>query len=115
MPETDQPGFVSIWIGRHRHGPEVEILRDLCGVEHYDTDFQECVIGKNWSEESLASLIDSLSYSASFKDQAIEAARKKGISNALWLIAQYDLAVAPETEGHHRNDVTFLGTFAWSN
>jgi hypothetical protein len=90
MVDFTSEGLASIWVGQKRHGPEIDLLRDLCGVDYYAVDFQECVIGEGGRAAPVATLLRRLPYSRSFLDEALRAAAERKIADALWALLQLD-------------------------
>jgi hypothetical protein len=114
MVSFTSEGWVSIWVGQERGDPNVDILHDLCGVEYYDVDFQECIVAKDWAPAPIASLLERLSFAESFLAPAFEAARQKGLSDAVWVVMQLDFAYDPlRVTRPVAADPVFLGTFPW--
>ena len=110
-------GFVSIWVATgvlNKYPAELEPLQDWCGVGYYDVDSHE----QNHAEYKavpIAELLTPLSYSPSFQRQALEEARRRGISTVTWVMAQYDFAYQPSAAKRPVSDVvTFLGAFRYS-
>ncbi len=117
MPSFEKEGEVSVWVGFERRDPSIDLLKDLCGVEHYDVDSQECIVdGKNWMKQPIKRLLGRLSYSGSFLAEALAAARERGLIEALYVVAQYDFAYDPKkAKKRIAADPVFLGHFAWSD
>lgn len=114
----DQDGVVSVWIGltKPERDDSIDILRDLCGVESYDLDFQEVVAVGEFEEAPVVDILRQLSYSASFFDAAVRAARLRGIARAHWSVAQYDFAYDPaRVYVPIAADPLFIGSFPWSD
>jgi hypothetical protein len=110
-------GVVSIWLGLTdlSGAPKnLDLLQDLCGVGYYDIDDQENNF-QNYEVVPLADLMDGLSYSPSFKDQAIHAASKIGITNVRWVLVQFDFEYDPaRVKRSTQDDPVFLGVFPYS-
>ncbi len=109
----EEDGIVSLWVGQVRVAKGSNFLKDQYGVDYYDPDNQECVV-----EESvipIAGLISQLSYSASFREAAINAASQLSVSSALWVMAQYDFDYDPEAVGltDLPDEPKFIGKFNW--
>lgn len=119
MEETtvsfERKGVVSVWVFCEPVNPadaRKDVLKEMCGVDYYDLDFQSAM-----SEETLTplhALIEPLSYSESFIEEAIKAAQRLGIANALEVIAQYDFAYDPrKVTKPIAKDPVFIGYFHW--
>jgi hypothetical protein len=95
----------------------VDILKDLCAVEHYDLDDQEVsAAGNSFPVATCAELLAGLSYSSSFVDAATEAVAKRKLDRAYWALAQYDFAYDPRrVSGTIAEDPLFLGVFDWND
>jgi hypothetical protein len=111
----EQPGTVSLWLFRKPEDPAdvgKDILKEFCGVDDYDLDHQEYIEQK--SPTPVRPLIERLSYSASFLDHAVAAAKRRRISEALGVLAQFEFAYDPEqATGRVARDPIFLGCFQW--
>jgi Immunity protein 22 len=107
----------SVWLGHVRHKPQVDLLRDLCGVDYYDLDFQEVnVDDKRWREQAVKTLVGPISYSESFIDAVVAAAKDKGIAKALYVIVQYDFTYDPKKAKRKvASDPVFLGVFDYDD
>ena len=116
MVSFEKTGVVSIWAGVDKPDSEADILKDLCGVEFYDLDFQEGAVADDWKPVDIGSLIRQLSYSESFADEAIGAAQSKGIDKARWVVMQLDFAYElDKVEKQVAADPVFLGCFEWED
>lgn len=115
MDGFERDGFVSIWAFLREEDPadaDKDVLQDLCGVDCYDLDSQEGAISD--SPQPLSSLVEQLSYSASFSKSALEAADRIGIKTAFGVIAQFDFAYEPSTVTKPiSKDPVFIGSFRW--
>ena len=75
----ERTGYVSLWLGladQSTAGDEIDVLQDLCGVGYYNIDSQE----SNCDEFRVVSVVDllgELSYSPTFRDEAVKAAVDK--------------------------------------
>lgn len=111
----EQKGVVSIWAFLKPEDPadkDMDVLKDFAGVDSYDIDSQEGAISD--SEVPLVSLIEKLSYSASFVDEAMAAAKRMNIESGYGVIAQYDFAYDPsKVQKPIRRDPVFIGYFPW--
>lgn len=112
----EREGVVSIWIGLL--GDEVDsgvdVLQDLCGVGYYRLDDQEnnCF---DFEIVGVDKLLGGLSYSKSFLASAVDAARKKGLSEARWVTVQYDFDYDPSKVLRPiAADPVFIGSFTYS-
>jgi hypothetical protein len=120
-PSFRKKGKVSIWLGVRKPDLKAmegqDILKDLCGVEHYDLDDQEVsAAGDSFPAASCAEILARLSYSSSFLDAATEAAAKSKVARAYWALAQYHFAYDPRrVSGTVAEDPLFLGVFDWND
>lgn len=109
-------GVISIWVGLSDDSDdaqELDVLQDLCGVGYYDLDFQEgnCF---NFELVPLRRLLEEVSYSATFMDPVLEAAKAKGLTSARWLLVQFDFAYDPSrVKRPIATDPVFLGIFPY--
>jgi len=112
-PKAKRLRKLSVWLGNVRHDPEVNLLRDLCGVDHYDLDSQEINVDeKGWQQQPLATLLGPISYSESFVDAVVAAATEKGFAEALYVIVQYDFTYDPKkVKRKIASDPISLGVF----
>lgn len=111
----ERAGVLSIWasvISRPARG-EVDTLQDLCGVGYYNLDDQEAVVsGEEFEDISL--LISKLSFSSSFVDGVVAAARAASIEKAMRVLVQYDFAYDPSVVNRKiEDDPIFLGVFPY--
>jgi len=110
----EREGYVSIWLGREVSDSTSgkDILKDLCGVDYYDVDFQDVVGEEDWVEIPVEPLLRMLSYSTSYLSEALSAARRLGIQNARWAVSQldYDYRIE-EVRKPIAADPGFLGSF----
>ncbi len=115
MTSFDKPGYVSLWLFREPEDPAdagKNILRDFCGVDSYDLDQTEGVIRE--IPAPIRSLVEPLSYSVSFLDEALAAAQRLGITAAFGVLAQFDFAYNPvDVTRTVARDPIFLGCFLW--
>jgi hypothetical protein len=109
----ERTGRVSVWVGRKTVEPGSDFLRELFGVEYYDPDDQECIIGEFTSH--VGKLAHRLSYSESFIDALIDAANRLGIDSCLWVFAQYDFEYDPVKARINPlpEEPRYIGTFPW--
>jgi hypothetical protein len=109
----EKAGFVSVWVGIQAPDALADVLQDLCGVGAYNPDYQESN-NAECQEESIASLIGPLSYSNSFLAQAVNAAAKKNIEVAKWVLAQYEFKYDPSVVLREiMPDPVFIGHFPY--
>lgn len=115
MENFEQEGVVSVWVFREAEDPadaDKDVLRDFCGVDYYDIDFQEGITAT--SPQSLASLLSQLSYASSFIEDALNTANRLGIEDAYGVIVQFDFAYDPSTIARQISpDPVFIGHFSW--
>ncbi len=115
MSASSESGIVSLWLFREPEDPAdvgKDVLKDFCGVDYYDLDFQEGVYEE--APTGVRSLIGRLSYSASFLDGAVAEAEWLGVSKAYGVIAQFDFAYDPAKVNRPiARDPVFLGCFPW--
>jgi hypothetical protein len=112
----EKEGYVSIWIGREVPDASrgLDILKDLCGVDYYDLDFQEVVGDEGWPAVPVESLLERLSYSASYLSGAVAAARRLGIPSGRWAVLQLNFDYRPDQVAKPiAADPVFLGSFPW--
>ena len=117
VQKKQKPRKLSVWLGNRRHDPKVDLLRDLCGVAHYDVDFQEVNLDdKRWREQPVKKLLAPLSYSESFIDNVVAAAKEKGFAKALYVIVQYDFSHDPKKVRRKvAPDPVFIGVFDYDD
>jgi hypothetical protein len=120
-PESPEQRKVSIWLAVKKPSVKkmegVDILKDLCGVRHYDLDSQELVaVADDFPRAAVRDVITRLSYSSTFLDAATQAAAEKSITHAYWALAQYDFVYKPRS-GRAADERTpfFLGVFDWND
>ena len=112
----DRKGFVSVWAGKiePRLESEIDVLQDLCGVGYYRLSDQE---GNNFDFEEvpLQALLKDVSYSKSFTDNVLQAAEKKGVFQARWVVLQYDFHYDPtKVTRQIADDPIFIGAFPFT-
>lgn len=113
--DFERENFVSIWLGLCGEDDDLDadVLQDMCGVGYYNVDEQE----SNFFDFELVSvekLIGDLSYSNSFIEDVVEAARKKGIVEARWVTAQYDFDYDPAKVSRAiLQDPIYIGSFPY--
>lgn len=113
-----EEGFVSIWLGVEDTPPEqrenIDVLQDLCGVGFYDHDFTESN-SFNFQLVAVEQLLEGDCDADSFKNQAIQSARHKGIEAARYVFLQFDFAYNPSrVKRPIANDPVFIGVFPYS-
>lgn len=116
--DFERTGVVSIWLEIRPPDAdtdmETDTLQDLCGVGYYRLDQQDRYYfdGKF---SKLPQLLEKLSYSASFADTVVDAAKRKGIQQAVGIVAQYDFAYDPRRVSRPvAEDPVFLGVFGYA-
>jgi len=112
----EKDNHLSIWIGKEvpDSASGKDILKDLCGVDYYDVDFQEIVGDEDWRDMPIDSLCSRLSYSASYLSEALAAARSLGIQSGRWAVMQLNYDYRPdEVKKPIATDPIFLGSFRW--
>src|SRR5690349_15091023 len=76
------------------HG--ADILKEPCGVRHYDLDFQELsAVADEFPKATVEEILRQLSYSSTFLEAATQTAAEKSIKHAYWALAQYDFVYKP--------------------
>jgi len=113
----EKKGVLSVWFDReqlNQADTELDTLQDLCGVGYYDLDNQE----SNYGDHDLvdpARLLAPLSYSQTFSDSVIAAAKTMGIEKARGVIVQYDFAYNPAVVKRPiAAEPVFIGVFPYS-
>jgi hypothetical protein len=117
MTSFRKAGFVSLWVCREKHDSSKagDPLRDKFGIDYYDLDSLESIIGPDWASEPVNDMISRLSYSKSFAEEAIKAATARGIENSRGVIALYDVSYSPpKTAAQLPDEPIFLGAFRWN-
>ncbi|EKE74866.1 immunity 22 family protein [Gallaecimonas xiamenensis] len=114
--EFEKEGVVSIWVGLtdNANDPEeLDALQDLCGVGYYELDNQEANCF-DFNLVTLQELLEDISYSKSFMIDALDRAREKGLSEARWVIVQYEFEYNPsKVKREVSDDPVFLGCFSY--
>ncbi len=108
--------MVSVWVGLagDQGEPDLDVLQDLCGVGYYRLSDQEHY-NFNFDIADLRDLITPLSYSATFIDSALAAARKHGVEEARWVTVQYDFDYDPlKVRRQIADDPVFIGSFSYA-
>lgn len=118
MVSFEKEGWVSIWVATAK-GPKgdmkKDVMKDLCGCDYYDVDFQENIFDPKWKSLPIATLIDRLSYSESYRDAALKAAKKKGIDEAVQAISQLEFKYDPKKVTKPVSKwLIFLGAFRFT-
>jgi hypothetical protein len=96
---------------------DVDLLKDLCGVDGYDLDDQEVsAVDDTFPKASVDEILRAFSYSSSFLKAALQAAAMKKVTTVYWALAQYDFAYKPEkARPPVADDPLFLGVFDWND
>jgi hypothetical protein len=117
MTNFHKMGRVSIWLGIKQVDPNVDLLKNLCGVDSYDLDDQKVSTdATTQSLQPIESLLEPVSYSNSFSKQATNAAQSLNIRRALYALCQFDFAYDPQsTSSKIADDPIFIGHFSWSD
>lgn len=115
MTSFERKGKVSIWVFLKPENPEdteKDVLKEFCGVDYYDQDFQE---GMSCIEPvPLASILEKLSYAESFIDAALATAGNQNIEEVLGVIAQFNFEYdASKVSRSISDDPQFVGAFDW--
>ena len=112
----EKEGVVSIWVGLKDGDDEtddLDVLQDWCGIDYYDPDYQEM----NWLDFRLIplkELLKELSYSDSFINHALFAAKQRGITKARWVLLQYNFAYDKKLAKFPiADDPIFIGRFKY--
>lgn len=111
-----EDGVVSVWfgLGGADDDSDADILQDLCGVGYYKLDNQE-VYHFDFELVSVAALLEKISFSVSFAENAIAAAARKGIEKARWVVVQYDFNYDPsKIRRKIAADPVFVGSFPYT-
>ena len=109
----EKEGRVSIWVGLKPGTGKFDVLQDLCGVGYYRLSDQEGN-SRDGAEVPLRELLGELSYSPSYIDEALRAAKAKGIERACWVTVQYDFEYDPaRVKRSVASDPVFIGSFPY--
>ena len=117
----DKKGKVSLWVCLRKPNlpaeRDTDILKTWCGVKYYNLDDQELSgVNDSFPLAKVADLLKPISYSSSFAAAAMKAAEAKKLTEAYWVLAQFDFAYDPKkTVGKVAKDPTFLGVFDWND
>ena len=120
-PKTPKQRKVSLWLAVKKPSTKkmqgVDILKDLCGVRHYDLDSQElAAVADDFPKAPVEEILRKLSYSSTFVDAATRAAAEQSIKHAYWALAQYDFVYKPKHGGKvDERAPHFLGVFDWND
>jgi hypothetical protein len=112
----EKKGLVSVWLGMKDRSAErdIDTLQDLCGVGYYRLSDQESN-SFNYEFTDIPLLLADLSYSSSYAEEVIKAAKAKGIEKARRIIVQYDFAYDPAVVTRTiEDDPIFIGVFPYS-
>jgi len=92
MASMFKEGVVSVWIATERPSgrEDIEVLKDLCGVEYDDIDSNEGYASDDGEPVDVLALLAPLSYSKSFASAAVKRAEELGIVKGRWSVVQYD-------------------------
>ncbi len=113
----EKKGVLSVWVGLKDRCEEkdVDTLQDLCGVGYYRLSDQESN-SFDYQLVDLSRLLADLSYSKSYIDDVVSAARGKGVEKARRVVVQYDFAYDPSVVAREIDeDPIFLGVFHYSD
>ncbi|MDP1978670.1 immunity 22 family protein [Undibacterium sp.] len=112
MSTNEKDGVVSIWVGFEHQQSDIDLLKDLCGVDFYDLDFQECIPALNGKTDAIENLVDQLSYNESFGRKVCSAARDMGIDQVAWIVMQLNFFFDLNNAKKNISDkIGFLGVF----
>jgi hypothetical protein len=131
MKDASKDGFVSIWLAVET--TEEEIDDYLAEVEEFDPDGENEEAFSNFADEfgllwydsdfmeasfeqtpaPVEKLLGGASYSPSFLDAAVEAAKKEGFGNVQAAILLYDVAYEAEHGVASGERFRFLGAFPY--
>jgi len=120
-PKSPKQRKVSLWLAVKKPSAKkmqgVDILKDLCGVRHYDLDSQELsAVADDFPKAAVEEILGKLSYSSTFLDAAVQAAAEKSIKHAYWGLAQYDFVYKPKPlRNVDERAPLFLGVFDWND
>ncbi len=105
---------LSIWFGKEiiheTDEDEVDLLKDLCGVDNYDSEFQE-IFFVDGEVSDLETLLEPLSYSETFMQKVIAKANSLGITEASYALVQYDFEYKNEIKDLPKDSPIFVGVF----
>ncbi len=105
---------LSIWFGKEiiheTDEDEVDLLKDLCGVEYYDIDFQE-IFFVDGEVSDLETLLEPLSYSETFMKEVIKKANNLGITEASYALVQDDFGSEDTKMDLPKDSPIFVGVF----
>lgn len=120
-PKSPKQRKVSLWLAVKKPSTKkmqgVDILKDLCGVRHYDLDSQELsAVADDFPKATVEEILGKLSYSSTFLEAATRSAAEKSITHAYWALAQYDFVYKPRP-GRKVDERApfFLGVFDWND
>ncbi|MEJ7806724.1 MAG: immunity 22 family protein [Telluria sp.] len=115
--DFEKKGVLSVWVSidTRSEDKDVDTLQDLCGIGFYQLSAQESN-HLDYQLIGLASLLADLSYSKTYMNDVVSAAREKGIEKARWVVVQYDFAYDPAAVTRTvEADPIFLGIFEYSD
>lgn len=114
--DFERDGFVSVWVGKTdpRPAPDIDTLQELCGVGYYRLSDQESN-HVDFRELPLQSLLQDMSYCASFMEAVLRGAEGKGCLLARWVVLQYDFQYDPaQVTRPIADDPIFIGAFPFT-
>ena len=120
-PKSPKQRKLSLWLAVRKPSIKkmegVDILKDLCGVRHYDLDSQELsAVADDFPKATVREIVGKLSYSSTFVEAATQAAVEKSIKHAYWALAQYDFVYKPRPRRSvDERAPLFLGVFDWND
>ncbi|MFZ6741643.1 immunity 22 family protein [Undibacterium sp. JH2W] len=116
MSKNEKDGVVSIWVGLEHQRSDIDLLKDLCGVDFYDLDFQECIPALNGKTNAIGNLVNQLSYNESFGSNACSSAQAIGINEVAWVVMQLNFSFdESQTKKKMSDKVRFLGVFDYDD
>ncbi len=116
MSNFEHIGFVSVWAGLEHQGLDIDLLKDLCGVEFYDVDFQECSPATNNTLQPIEDLVKRFSYSESFAPDVCVKSKDAGVDQVAWLVMQLNFAFEENKSTKKVSDkVKFIGVFKYED
>ena len=105
------PYIVSIWIDKkYRKGKDA--LLD-CGIKKYDVDRLESFKSRDSMLIPVRTLIEKLSFSESFVNEAVKKAKELGLSKGCVVTALYRTTHDPTKHKYSEDAPTFLGVFSF--
>ncbi|PXX44841.1 immunity 22 family protein [Undibacterium pigrum] len=93
----------------------MDLLKDLCGVDFCDLDFQECIPALE-KTDAIGNLVNQLSYNKSFGSNACSSAQAIGINEIAWVVMQLNFSFDDsQTKKKVSDIVRFLGVFNYDD